>query len=61
MSFFKWRGGVNTIQIIIILGAYYVGNNILVDSGWEVFFKLIALVFFVNLSRTTSWWLKGYP
>tara|TARA_Y100000389_G_C17304808_1_gene434832 strand:- start:668 stop:859 length:192 start_codon:yes stop_codon:yes gene_type:complete len=57
-SFFTWRGGVNPIQIAIILGAYFISNNI--DSGWSIFFKLIALFFFINLFRTISWWLKRW-
>ena len=57
-GFFTWRGGVNPIQIAIILAFYFISNNI--DSGWSIFFKLIALLFLINLFRTISWWLKGW-
>lgn len=57
-NFFTWRGGVNPIQIIIVLGSYFLGDSI--DSGWGVFLKLIALLFLINLFRTISWWWKGY-
>ena len=57
-GFFTWRSGVNPIQITIILVTYSIGNNI--DSGWGIFFKLIALFFLINLFRTISWWLKRW-
>jgi hypothetical protein len=57
-NFFTWRDGVNTIQIVIILGAYFLGDSI--SSGWGIFLKLIALVVLINLFRTISWWLKRY-
>ena len=57
-GFFTWRGGVNPIQIIIILVTYSIGSNI--DSGWGIFFKLIALFFLINLFRTISWWWRRW-
>jgi hypothetical protein len=60
-NFFKWRGGVNPLQIVVALGSFYLGNNILIDSWWGTFFKIFALLVFINLCRTISWWLKGYP
>ena len=57
-SFFKFRDGLNPIQIVIVIVCFTIGNNI--ESGWGVFFKLAALFFLINLFRTISWWLKGY-
>ena len=55
-TIFSFRGGIIPFQFIISLASLYLGSKFFSDSGWGIFFKLIAIIFFINTIRGIFWW-----